>query len=265
MLVEPDIRKVDDSSSDYSDEDEDEDAFDYADDAHLSDEISESRELMDTIAEAEKLCEETDSGITRDEIWHLDALTEAAIALVTEDQIRLQSTADPTEEEEEEMLVEDSRHLREVRVQMKELSLPHINREEDTNPHFGVDSVDHDDFSLETLVLQREAHQTDHAAKSVRTYHATSPSGSTNAFHDSLKQLQSRGITTGKGRDKRWTAPSLPAPGGRSDEDQPLDAGTSSNAAEVAKAAALKKDESQISHWFIWLRVYKYGHHAQSG
>ena len=140
------------------------------------------------------------------------------------------------EEMYEDAVAEAQRQIEEVRLQLLDMS------DEATLPFsYQLYTPDYEDVSFESLVQQREKHQTYHAAHSVRTQAGSSDENKDHpqadsdvsirkrilsAYHDNLRlQGQQRGITTGQGREKRWTS-------------QPT--GNALNAAIVLDAAAKK-------------------------
>lgn len=124
--------------------------------------------------------------------------------------------------EQEEYLAEERRHLREL-----ERFLEPFEGDETTQTpglSYWVDMLDISQMSLDSLVTLRKQYHTYHAAHSVRAQcdasgihdaNNTSKPTKTNeslvrkeilaTYHITLREGQSRGITTGAGRKTRWT------------------------------------------------------------
>ena len=151
------------------------------------------------------------------------------------------------EEETEEMLAEDRRHINEtLRINIAPI---HVADENSQPFGFGGTRTDGNALDLDTLVEWRLQHQTQHAALGVRTKvdGATEETNELSMrrqlirrFHEVLKQEQNRGECTGVNRDIHWRAP---APGGRDGRiagasTPALANGNPANAAQSASAAA---------------------------
>jgi hypothetical protein len=138
------------------------------------------------------------------------------------------------EEEAEEMLAEDRRHISEtLRINISPI---HVADESSQPFGFGGTRIDLNALDLDTLVEWRLQHQTQHAALGVRTKvgGATEETNELSMrrqlirqFHEVLKQEQNRGECTGVNRDIHWCAPALAN-------------GNSANAAQSVSAAAAK-------------------------
>ena len=156
---------------------------------------------------------------------------------------------DINEEEAEEMLAEDRRHINET----LHINIPPIHVADQNSQPFGFGSTrtDINALDLDTLVEWRLQHQSRHAALGVRTKVGGSTEETNELsmrrqlirrFHEVLRQEQNRGECTGINRDIHWRAP---APGGRdgwiAGAGAPaLANGNSANAAQSASAAASK-------------------------
>lgn len=154
------------------------------------------------------------------------------------------------EEEAEEMLAEDRRHIKET----LRFKLPPVHTTDDPSRPlgFGATNVEVGTVDLDVLVDWRLQHQSHHAAVGVRTRFGAEQFAREEAtgvsmrrqiirrFHEVLKQEQDRGQCTGTNRDIHWRAP---APGARDGEVNglpaaALDNGNSANAARAASAVA---------------------------
>ena len=152
-----------------------------------------------------------------------------------------------SEEEADEMLAEDRRHINET----LHINIPpiHVDNENSQPFGFGGTRTDINALNLDTLVEWRLQHQTQHAALGVRTKLGGAKEETSELsirrqlirrFHEVLKQEQNRGECTGVNRDIHWRAP---APGGRNGQIAGIGApvlanGNSANAAQSASAAA---------------------------
>jgi hypothetical protein len=114
----------------------------------------------------------------------------------------------------DEYNAEDRRNLKDLRLQLQSLQ----DYDEPTlSITYRVDDADYSIFSAATLVAQREAHQTRHAAHAVRTSLLSSSSQTSsnpqmslrrqllNTYYENLREEQAQGITTAEGRKIRWT------------------------------------------------------------
>ncbi|KAJ7577185.1 hypothetical protein C8J56DRAFT_798958 [Mycena floridula] len=202
----------------------------------------------------------------------LDALTSAAIALSVEEQIHLRSLPEATDEMLDEYLADDQRNLLELQDdrRSKHSRLADIDMDEELRPiGFGAETVDYTELSLDVLVSLREKHQTQHAAHSVRTRSSADKASLDESeslrrkiirsYYDNLKSGQNRGVTTGEGRNTRWTKniPELLAKGARGDDAPTLSNGNSSNA-EVVASANVKKLSTTRRNIFLKVALSSY-------
>lgn len=131
-------------------------------------------------------------------------------------------------------VAEDRQILDDVRAM--QIDIPNINTDQDTSVVIADDDLD--DITLQSLISLRERHQTNHAARSVRTRSQTQNQVDskqslrqqiTRRFYDELKTAQVQGITSGEGRGIRWYG-----------SGTKTTLGNAANAATVAKATATK-------------------------
>ncbi|KAK7448059.1 hypothetical protein VKT23_013816 [Stygiomarasmius scandens] len=172
---------------------------------------------------AEELCTEQKD--------RLQELVHASIAVQVDEQVRIQSLPEITNEMEDEFIASDQKTINACladlleRVQLSDLTDHSILRST-----FSIDDPDHTDVNLQLLVSLRESHQTHIAAKAIRTHGKARETATISksqlsddsmtkqilrAFHDELKKGQVRGLTTGHDRQMRWyeSAPTIDALG----------------------------------------------------
>jgi hypothetical protein len=153
---------------------------------------------------------------------------------------------EPTEEEKHSRIQEDINVLSGAISAARLPSLNNIPAEEsrpfDRPPSFTVN------LDLSTLVSTRQAHETKHAAASVRTRFKDEPANVNvekevpirrriyREMNEVLKEEQDQRINTGSNRITTWTNS---APGGRSNEQISTLAGNSANAELAAGQRAL--------------------------
>ena len=173
-------------------------------------------------------------------------------------------------EEEEEYLAEERRHLRELEQFLKPFESDKTTQTPGLS--YWVDVPDISQMSLDSLVALREQHQTYHAAHSVRVQRdasgiddVTDASNSTKTteslvrkeilatYHKTLREGQSHGITTGTGRKTRWTMSD-----GASQQDS---TGNSLNAKKVAATTATKVRDLYLAH--VTSRSSAYSHYVR--
>ncbi|KAG6916064.1 hypothetical protein DXG01_008589 [Tephrocybe rancida] len=159
----------------------------------------------------------------------------AAVAIVTDEMMKVQFVADINEEDEEEYLAQEQRDLEAALT-----SLPAVQIADELEQPLGRGTVDFDSLNYKMLITMRREHETNYAAKGIRTRKdKDSEAGEDDnnkkslrwklirEFHDALKEGQDdHAIGTGMERDARWH-------GGSNGTLK-----TSGNAANAAAAAA---------------------------
>ncbi|KAJ3920095.1 hypothetical protein F5877DRAFT_38885 [Lentinula edodes] len=214
-----------------ADDDMDDSEFDH-DDIFDEDFDHEMEELQWLI----HLSESNRHSLTTEQQERLECLTNAAVALSIEDRTRLNALEDEMDVDEmyDTFVAEDRQILDDVRAM--QIDIPNINTDQDTSVVIADDDLD--DITLQSLISLRERHQTNHAARSVRTRSQTQNQVDskqslrqqiTRRFYDELKTAQVQGITSGEGRGIRWYG-----------SGTKTTLGNAANAATVAKATATK-------------------------
>lgn len=199
-----------------------------------TDSLSEAQELQDLMDNEEnrKLSR------TRKQEEQLLNLTCAALAVMTDEVMKVQYIADIDEEASEEFLAQECLDVADM---LSSISLPPVNAPDEPTKPLGRGDIDFDSLDFKALVDMRYSHQTKQAANGVRTkQHQESDEDQADTkgktvrwqlirqFNEALKESQDdQAVGTGYERSARWHA---------GDGKETSSTGNSANAAAAASA-----------------------------